>query len=101
MSDHNLFSWFYVASQVQNGNLDEFFEHENQLYPPVSQNSKMRTDTKSDLVRCLEKLVPSEEIATSPSVQVILDGSAIFLNDSLKANMATLSKKCCYNDNTN
>ena len=32
-NDCSLFSRLYVASQVRNGNLDEFFEHENQAYP--------------------------------------------------------------------
>ena len=78
-SDRNLFSRLYVASQVRNGNLDEFFEHENQVYPPaLSHNGKMRTVTKSDLVGCLEKLIPTQEIASIPSAEVvILDGSDI------------------------
>ena len=73
------FSRLYVASQVRNGNLDEFFEHENQAYPPaLSQNGKLRTGTKSDLVSCLEELVNSRDNATHPSVEVIiLDGSVI------------------------
>ena len=50
-NDCSLFSRLYVASQVRNANLDEFFEHENQAYPPaLSQNGKLRTGTKSDLV---------------------------------------------------
>ena len=78
-NDCSLFSRLYVASQVRNGNLDEFFEHENQAYPPaLSQNGKLRTGTKSDLVSCLEELVNSRENATHPSVEVIiLDGSVI------------------------
>ena len=35
-NDCSLFSRLYVASQVRNGNLDEFFEHENQAYPVLS-----------------------------------------------------------------
>jgi len=45
----SLFSQLYIASQVRNGNLDEFFEHENQSYPPVlTQNGKL-SGSKSDL----------------------------------------------------
>ena len=29
-----LFSQLYIACQVRDGNLDEFFSHENQLFPP-------------------------------------------------------------------
>jgi len=78
-NDCSLFSRLYVASQVRNGNLDKFFKHENQAYPPaLSQNGKLRTGTKSDLVSCLEELVNSREHATHPSVEaIILDGSVI------------------------
>ena len=38
----------------------------------------MRTGTKSDLIGCLEGLIPSQENVAEPSVQVIiLDGAAI------------------------
>ncbi len=78
-NDRSLFSRLYVASQVRDGNLDEFFEHENQAYPPaLSQNGAMRTTKKADLVACLEDLVPFQESTIHPSVQVtIFDGSAI------------------------
>ena len=40
-NDCSLFSRLYIASQVRNGNLDEFFEHENQAYAPaLTQNEK-------------------------------------------------------------
>jgi len=76
-NDCSLFFRLYIASQVRNGNLDEFFEHENQSYPP-SKNGKLRSGSKSDLVGCLEDLVTSQEKTNNPDVQVIiLDGSAI------------------------
>ena len=38
-NDCSLFSRLYVASQVRGGNLEDFFELENQAYPPaLSQN---------------------------------------------------------------
>jgi hypothetical protein len=47
-SDCSLFSRLYIASQIRDGNLDEFFEHENQACPPsLSQMGKLRTGTKS------------------------------------------------------
>ena len=78
-NDCSLFSRLYIASEVRNGNLDEFFEHENQAYPPeLTQNGKLRSGSKSDLVGCLEDLVTSQEKTNNPEVQVIiLDGSAI------------------------
>ena len=78
-NDCSLFSWLHVASQVRNENLDEFFEHENQSYPPaLTKNGTLRSGSKSDLVRCLEDLVTTQEKTNNPDVQVIiLDGSAI------------------------
>lgn len=39
---------------------------------------KLRTGTKTDLVDCLEDLVPSQEMVSSPTVQVIIiDGAAL------------------------
>ena len=64
---------------MRDGNLDEFFEHENQAYPPaLSQNGAIRATKKADLVACLEDLVPFQERTIHPSVQAtIFDGSAI------------------------
>ena len=48
------------------GNIDGFFEHEKQACPPsLSHMGKLRTGTKSDLLGCLEDLVPSQ--GNSPS----------------------------------
>jgi len=78
-NDCSLFSPLYIASQVRNGNLDEFFEHENQAYPPVlAQNGNLRSGSKLDQVGCLEDLVTSQEKTNNPIVQVIiLDGYII------------------------
>ena len=52
-SDCSLFSRLFIGSQIRNGNLDEFFEYENQACPPsLSQMGKLRTGTKSDLLGC-------------------------------------------------
>ena len=83
-NDCSLFSRLFIASQKRDGDLDEFFAHENQACPPaLSHMGKMRLGTKSDLVGCLEYLVPPQANATaaaaaSPAVEVIiLDGAAI------------------------
>ena len=50
-SDRNLFLRLYVASQFRDGNLDEFFSHENQPCPPsLSDRGKLKLGTKSDIV---------------------------------------------------
>ena len=78
-NDCSLFSRLYIASQTQNGDLDEFFSHENQACPPVlSNNGSIRDGNKSELLHCLEELVPVEESLPSPRIEVlILDGAAI------------------------
>ena len=57
----------------------QIVEHENQACPAsLSQLGKMRTGTKSDLLGCLEDLVPLQRNSPSPRVQVsINDGAAI------------------------
>ena len=53
----SLFSRLYIASQDSDGDLDQFFQNENQPCPPsLSQMSSLRRGTKSDLLSCLERL---------------------------------------------
>ena len=50
-SDCALFLRLYIASQTCDGDLDNFFQHENHTYPPsLSQHGKLRFSTKSDIV---------------------------------------------------
>ena len=79
-NDCSLFSRLFIASQTRDGDLDDFFTHENQACPPaLSHMGKMRQGTKSDLVGCLEELVPSQKntVVSPPVEAVILDGAAI------------------------
>ena len=79
-SDRNLFSRLYVACQVSDGNLDEFFSYENQSCPPsLSDRGKHRLGTESDILHCLEDTVVSVEEDTGLVVAdlVKLDGPAI------------------------
>ena len=73
----SLFSQLYVSCQVRNGDLDEFFRHENQSYPPsLSLFGTMRLGSKSDLLVPLEKM--SEKYEEAPDVDfLIIDGAAI------------------------
>ena len=76
-SNCSLFSRLYVSCQVRDGDLEVFFGHENQSFPPsLSQYGKLRSGTKSDLLSCLEKNGPAQ--AQRPSVEaLLLDGAAI------------------------
>ena len=76
-SNCSLFSRLYVSCQIRDGDLEKFFCHENQSFPPaLSQYGKLRSGTKSDMVPCLERLSPVQ--AQMPSVEaLLLDGAAI------------------------
>jgi hypothetical protein len=76
-NDCSLFSRLYISCQTRNGDLDTFFAHENQLYPPsLSCDGKLRLGTKSDLLICLENLITCS--ATAPQADcLIVDGAAL------------------------
>ena len=66
-NDCSLFSRLYAASQIRHGDLDKFFQHENQAYPPsLSNMGKLRTVNKSDLMPCLENLAPVKVCLSLP-----------------------------------
>ena len=73
----SLFSQLYVSSQVRGGDLQNFFAHENQPYPPsLSQYGVLRSGTKSTLTSSMEKLANCQD--GRPDVDVILlDGAVI------------------------
>lgn len=76
-NDCNLFSRLYISCQTRDGDLNQFFTHENQAAPPsISSGGKLRLGTKADLLRCIE----SKE-SQSESIPVVnakfLDGAAI------------------------
>ncbi|KAJ8353418.1 hypothetical protein SKAU_G00209850 [Synaphobranchus kaupii] len=72
-----LFGQLYIAMQSRESNLDEFFAHEVQSFPPsLSDFGKLHlTGTKSDLLQCLEQPGQSEP----PSIYdcKVLDGAVI------------------------
>ena len=75
--DVELFSRLYIGCQTREGNLEEFFSHENQAYPPaLSDGSKLHLDTKSDLLACL--IDHSECQSDAPVISsIIIDGAVI------------------------
>lgn len=80
-NDCSLFSRLYIACQVRDGNLDDFFKYENQPWPPsLSQNGQLRGGQKADLVKCLTSttILNENPAVTQPDVQaIILDGAVI------------------------
>ena len=77
--DCSLFSRLYVSCQIRDGNLEEFFAHENQCFPPsLSHFGKIRHGTKSNLVACIERVKGVQYTTEAPSVdEVMLDGAAL------------------------
>lgn len=75
----SLFSQLYISCQVREGNLDDFFSHENQNSPPsISQHGKLRFGQKSQLLECLENTLSDQDTTESPDVQVkVIDGAVI------------------------
>ena len=76
-SDCSLFSRLYIPCQSRDGDLDQFFSHENQAAPSaLSTGGKLRLAVKADLLHCLKSDLTE---TTSPPVfdATILDGTAI------------------------
>ena len=74
-SDCNLLARLYIACQAREGNLQEFFRHENHGSPPaLSCAGKMRSGQKSELVQWLEASTTVE----CPDVDVkVIDAAAV------------------------
>ena len=74
---HKLFSRLYIACLSRDGNLDEFFRHENQVCSPaLSDGLGLLQGVKSDLLSCLE--VVCSEYSDNPKVTcTLIDGAAM------------------------
>jgi len=71
----SLFSNLFIACQIRQVDLEKFFEHENQTFPPaLSTNGTLYVTQKSELMNCLESTTPSQ--MDIPAVDsVVVDGS--------------------------
>lgn len=73
-----LFGWLYIACLTRDGNLDQFFCHENQPYPPsLSQGGYLYSGTKYDLLECFTPLYSTHNISDVVVNCSVLDGSVI------------------------
>ena len=70
-------SRLYISCQTQDGDIDNFFPHENQAAPPaLSIGGKMWRGSKADLLHCLESDL--REHNDTPVVDaIIIDGAAL------------------------
>ncbi|CAG9762315.1 unnamed protein product [Ceutorhynchus assimilis] len=78
-SDAQLFSRLFIVSSSRRLDLDKFFEHENQSFPPaISVSGELRTGSKSTLVSILENLCREIQQPQPTSCDaVVYDGAAL------------------------
>ena len=75
--DCKLFASLYVACQARNGDLGEFFRHENHANPPsLSEYGKLRKGNKADFLKCIKD--HGDTKLECPTVTAkIFDGAAL------------------------
>ena len=72
-----MFSRLYISCQTRDGNLEDFFQHKNQTWPPtLGDGGGLRHGTKSDILTCLDDLSPSQS-KTADATCMFLGGAAI------------------------
>lgn len=76
-SDNKLFAGLYIACQSRQGNLQDFFKHENSSSPPsLAVHGKLRHGQKADLLDCIE--AESQELQRPSVVDAkVLDAAAV------------------------
>ena len=76
-TDCELFSRLYVACQSRDGDLDEFFRHENHPYPPALSNlGALRFGSKSDLLSCIcTDVKATHDISSIVADAMVVDGA--------------------------
>ena len=83
----NLFSRLYIAGQTRESDMENFFAHENHPWPPsLATNGIMHSTCKSDLIECLESLVPFQDIAPTVDAKIIDGASLVHSLDPKKSN---------------
>ena len=79
-NDCSLFSRLFIAFQTRNGDLDEFFQDENQACPPsISYDGNLRLPQQksADLATCLQAVTTPQRLAPDNPDAIIMDGAAI------------------------
>lgn len=73
-----LFGRLYIACQTRDGDLEDFYRHENQPWPPsIAEKGNLRPGVKADLAKILEGYA-GQHISSHPDVKVlVLDGAVV------------------------
>ena len=75
--DCKLFAPLYVACQSREGDIADFFSHENHSHPPsISEYGKLRKGSKADFLQILANH-GSTELECSPVTSKVMDGAAL------------------------
>ena len=85
ISDCKLHSRLFIACQAREGNLENFFTHENYSFPiAISEHGKLRKcASKSDFLKCLYEI--EEQSVESPKVDMkVIDGAAFLCMNAPK-----------------
>ena len=73
-----LFSILYLSCQVRDGNIKEFFRHENHSYPPaLLKFGELRFGTKAELFECFQDTYPTPTDSIPDVDAILLDGAAV------------------------
>ena len=99
-AEHCLYANLYVACQSRDGDLENFYMHENHLYPPsISEYGKFQKClTKSNFLVCLNGLAQS--IYDPPNIEMkVIDGAA-FVNMNPPTTSNTYGQYCDMQLNT-
>ena len=76
----------YIACQARESDMDSFFSHENHPWPPsLASNGIMHSTNKSDLMSCLESIVPTSESVPKVDVKIIDDSAVVHILDPKKS----------------
>ena len=84
----------FVACQARDGDLDNFFAHENHAYPvSLSEYVKLRKcSEKSDFLQCLDDI--AKPSLSPPSVEVKIIDAAAFYNINKPKTLETFGQYC-------
>ena len=76
--NRKLYASLYVACQSRNGDLADFFAHENHAYPPaIPEYGKLRKGNKADFLAILEKHKSSNDDVPTGVTAKVIDGAAM------------------------
>ena len=88
-TDVHLFSRTYISYQTRDSDMDVFFEHENHAYPPsLASNGIMHQTSKSDLMECLESVVPKSESVPHVDVKIVGGAALVHILDPKKSQVS-------------